>query len=116
MLPDSVSWGRGERAPLVVFRPDTAGGHFEGVLGTSSIVGDRLAIDGFTAEQARFIEAAIQQQSTDTEVVGLIVSSRLKVCAGVAGRYVLHDSPAAILNGKLRATGLSGTEIVEVND
>ncbi len=117
MLPDSVSWGRGIDKPLLVFKPDTLGGHFEGVLGTSPpITGDRLAVNGFTREQARFIEAAIQHGTVGTEVVGVIVSSRLKACAEVAGTYALQNCTVSILNGNLRATGLSGTEIVEVND
>ena len=106
MLPDSVSWGRGPDHPQVVFKPDTEGGHFEGVLGTSRIVGDRLAIDGFTAQEVSLLLGG------ETG----IFSTRVSACVDVAGRYALRNCTAAILKGGLSATGLSGRTIVEVND
>ncbi len=116
MLPDSVSWGRGSDHPLVVFRPETEGGHFEGVLGTSPpIVGGRLAVSGFTVEQAKSIEAAIENRVPGLEIVSAIVSSKVEACAEVAGKYTLRDSKASILANQ-RATRVSESTIVEVNE
>jgi hypothetical protein len=106
MLPDSVSWARGLDKPLLVFKPDTEGGHFEGVLGTSPIVGDQLAIDGFTAAEA----SAVLGGDTET------FNARVSACAERAGMFVLNGCSASILKGKLRATRISGVEITEVND
>ena len=105
MQPDSVSWARGVDRPLVVFKPDTEGGRFKGVLGTSVIVGDRLAVNGLSAEEV----SAVFRGEVD------VLSGKVRASADAAGTYVLHDCTASILNGRLRATGVSGTEIVEEN-